>query len=343
MFRVAVIGCGYWGPNLIRNFRDHHEVEVKIICDLDPERLKIASNLVPGVELTTDSEVVFQAKDIDIVAIATPVNQHYDLALKALNTGKHVLVEKPFTKTSEEAVELIQLAERKDLTLMVDHTFLFTGAVRMMKEIIQSGELGEIYYFDSVRINLGLFQHDVNVVWDLAPHDFSIMQYLLEQPPTSIQVISRSHVGQGTHQNMDDVGVGFDNSRLAHIHVNWMAPVKIRRTIIGGSKKMLVYDDLEREDKIKIYDRGVEVTTRDERYSTLIQYRTGDVHVPKLNNTEALKREVTHLIDCIKMGKKPDTDGVNGLDVVQLLEASDRSILLGGQEVEILDMKREWK
>lgn len=323
--KVAVIGAGYWGPNLIRNFLSQDEVENVIACDRDENRLAKMQKTFPGIELSTDYEDVIKRADVEIVAIATPVSLHYEIAKKSLLAGKHCWIEKPMTVNSAEAEELIALADQHNLKIFVDHTFIYTGAVRKMKEIITSGRLGELYYFDSVRVNLGLFQHDVNVIWDLAPHDLSIMDYLLESKPLAVSATGSCHVGNGL-EDIAYLTVQFENNLIAHFHVNWLAPVKIRKTLIGGTKSMIVYDDTEASEKLKIYDKGIEVTTREGVYDTLVQYRTGDMLSPKIEQTEALNLAAGHFIDCIKNDKKPLTDGTSGLNVVRILEASEVSI-----------------
>ncbi len=323
--KVAVIGVGYWGPNLIRNFLSLDEVENVIACDRDEARLAKMRKLFFSIETTSDYAEVIQRGDIEIVVIATPVSSHFEIAKKALLAGKHCWIEKPMTVSVAEAEELIELADKNNLKIFVDHTFIYTGAVRKMKEIITSGRLGEIYYFDSVRINLGLFQHDVNVIWDLAPHDLSIMDYLLETKPTAVSAIGSCHVGNGL-EDIAYLTLEFENNLIAHFHVNWLAPTKIRQTLIGGTKSMIVYDDTEPSEKVKIYDKGIEVTSREGVYDTLVQYRTGDMLSPKLEQTEALSLAAEHFIDCVKNDKKPLTDGVSGLNVVRILEASEVSI-----------------
>jgi len=330
--KVAVIGAGYWGPNLIRNFLMLDEVESVVACDLDDERLAKMRKLFHAIETSKDYRAIIDRSDVDIVVIATPVSTHHEIAKKALLAGKHCFIEKPMTASVAEAEELIEIAESKNLTLFVDHTFIYTGAVRKMKEIITSGRLGEIYYFDSVRINLGLFQHDVNVIWDLAPHDLSIMDYLLEQKALSVSAIGTCHVGNGL-EDIAYLTLEFENNLIAHFHVNWLAPMKIRKTLIGGTKSMIVYDDTEASEKVKIYDKGIDVTTREGVYDTLVQYRTGDMLSPKLNQEEALAVGTRHFVDCILGGTKPLTDGQAGLNVVRILEASAVSIKNRGQVV----------
>lgn len=332
--KVAVIGTGYWGPNLIRNFLGLDEVEGVVACDLDESRLAKMRKMFHGIETSTDHNSVIKRCDIDIVVIATPVSSHHEIAKKALENGKHCFIEKPMTSSTSEAEELIEIAEKKGLKLFVDHTFIYTGAVRKMKEIITSGRLGEIYYFDSVRINLGLFQHDVNVIWDLAPHDLSIMDYLLEQKALSVSAIGTCHVGNGL-EDIAYLTLEFENNLIAHFHINWLAPLKIRKTLIGGTKSMIVYDDTEASEKVKIYDKGIDVTTREGVYDTLVQYRTGDMLSPKLNQEEALAVGTRHFVDCILTDTKPLTDGQAGLNVVRILEASAISIKNRGQLVEL--------
>lgn len=332
--KVAVIGVGYWGPNLIRNFLSLDEVENVIACDLDESLLAKTAKRFTGIETATNYEEVLLRDDVQIVAIATPVSLHFEIAKKALSAGKHCWIEKPMTESVAESEELIELAEKNNLKIFVDHTFIYTGAVRKMKEIITSGRLGDLYYFDSVRVNLGLFQHDVNVIWDLAPHDLSIMDYLLEKKPLAVSAIGSGHVGN----DLEDIAyltLMFENNLIAHFHVNWLAPVKIRKTLIGGTKSMIVFDDMETSEKIKIYDKGIEVENREGVYETLVQYRTGDMLSPKISQVEALTVAAQHFIDCIINDKTPLTDGVAGLNVVRILEASSESIKNQGKLIEI--------
>ena len=332
--KVAVIGTGYWGPNLIRNFLGLDEIEGVVACDLDEKRLAKMQKQFYGIETAANYAEVIERPDIDIVVISTPVSTHHEIAKRALTAGKHVFIEKPMTSSVAEAEELINIAEQKNLKLFVDHTFIYTGAVRKMKEIITSGRLGELYYFDSVRINLGLFQHDVNVIWDLAPHDLSIMDYLLQQQPKTVSAIGSCHVGN----DLEDIAyltLEFENNLIAHFHVNWLAPVKIRKTLIGGTKSMIVYDDTETSEKVKIYDKGIDVTTREGVYDTLVQYRTGDMLSPKLDQEEALSVGTRHFIDCVMNGEKIMTDGHAGLNVVRILEASTLSMRDCGRMIEL--------
>jgi len=331
MLNIGVIGYGYWGPNLVRNIGGIDSASLVSVCDLNPDSLNKVSRLYPNIEVTTDCNEIISSPKTDAVAIATPVFTHYELAKKALENGKHVFVEKPFTSSVAQAEELIELADKKNLTIMVDHTFLFTGAVRKIKELISEGVLGNLYYFDSTRVNLGLFQHDINVIWDLAPHDFSIMDYVVEEKPTAVAATGVSHFNG--KENIAYVTVYFSNSMIGHFNVNWMSPVKVRNTLIGGDKKMLVWNDLESDEKIKIYDKGVEVTTPESIYDLLISYRSGDVWSPKINQTEALKLEAEYFVDCVENNKTPFNDGMAGLRVVKILEATNKSLRKRGETI----------
>jgi predicted dehydrogenase len=333
MLKVGVIGYGYWGPNIVRNFHGLPDCKIVAICDKSPRALKQVLASYSGIECTCDARDIFTSKDIDAVAIVTPVSTHYDLARKCVENGKHVFVEKPLTATVAQAETLIELADQKNLTLMVDHTFLFTGAVRKMKELIEQKMLGTLHYYDSVRVNLGLFQHDINVIWDLAPHDLSIMDYLIETPPEAVVATGASHFN-----GLEDVAyitIYFPNNTIAHIHVNWLSPVKVRTTLIGGEHKMVVWNDLEADEKVKVYDKGVSVTSKQGVYDLLVSYRSGDMWAPRVEQTEALKVEAQHFIDCIQHNKKPLNDGVAGRRVVQLLEAADRSLKKRGKIVQL--------
>ena len=335
MINISVIGYGYWGPNLVRNFSGTDGVRLVSVCDKDPESLKrVAKAYNNGIATTTNITSVLTSPDIDAIAIATPVYTHYEIAKKALENGKHVFVEKPFTSTVAQAEELVELADRKNLTIMVDHTFLFTGAVRKIKELISDGVLGNLYYFDSTRVNLGLFQHDVNVIWDLAPHDFSIMDYVVEEKPVAVAATGAAHFNG--KENIAYVTVYFPNNMIAHFNVNWTSPVKLRSTLIGGDKKMLVWNDLESDEKIKIYDKGVEVVTQESIYDLLVSYRSGDVWVPKVNPLEALKVEADYFVDCVTNNNKtPINDGMAGLRVIKILEATDKSLKSRGETIEL--------
>lgn len=324
MLRLGVIGYGYWGPNVVRNFIGHQDCKVATICDKSSAALARVLAAHPGVRVTAEPEAVLFATDIDAVAIITPVSYHFELAKKALENGKHVFVEKPFTATSAEAEELIQLAERQGLQIMVDHTFLFTGAVRKIKQLIDDGTLGRLYYYDSTRVNLGLFQHDVNVLWDLAPHDLAIMDYLIGAEPELVVATGGAHVNN--FENIAYLTVYFPGNVLAHINVNWLSPVKVRTTLVGGQKRMLVWNDLDVAEKLRIYDKGAEVKNESGVHAALVSYRTGDMYAPKIEETEALKVETRYFLDCIKSGMKPINDGQAGLRVVRILEAAEQSL-----------------
>lgn len=332
---IGVIGCGYWGPNLLRNFAENEGAQLRWICDLDEQRLASMSRRYPMAQTTTDFRTVVKDDSVDAVAVVTPVATHFKIAKEMLQAGKHVLLEKPLAATVREAEELNELAEQNRRTLMVDHTFIYTGAVRKMKELVTSGELGDLLYFDSVRINLGLFQRDINVLWDLAPHDLSIMDYLIERQPESLSAIGSCHIEKGI-ENIAYLIMKFPGDFIAHFHFNWLAPVKIRHTLIAGSSKMVLYDDIEPTEKVRIYDKGVtanRVGDREAAYQTLVSYRTGDVWAPKLDSTEALRYVVAEFLAAIREGRNSLTDGQAGLRVVRLLEAAQRSMKNGGMAV----------
>jgi predicted dehydrogenase len=332
---IGVIGCGYWGPNLVRNFSEVSGAKVKTVSDFRLELLTKMQARYPAIQITTDCQDIFNDPEIDAVAIATPVSTHYELALAALKAGKHVMVEKPMTATTEQALRLIDEAERRNLILIVDHTFVYTGAVRKMQELVASNGLGDIYYYDSVRVNLGLFQHDVNVLWDLAVHDLSIMDYVLPTKPYAVSATGMSHVPGGP-ENIAYLTLFFESNLIAHLHVNWLAPVKVRRTLIGGSQKMIVFDDLDPSEKVKVYDKGITVNGNNENaYQLLIGYRAGDMWAPRLEITEALHTEALHFIHCIRQGDRPITDGQAGLRVVRILEAATQSMKQQGQLVKL--------
>lgn len=333
MIRVGLVGYGYWGPNLARVFSAHPGCRLQRICEPRQERRVLAEQHHVGVDVTADDQVT-GADDIDVVLVATPVHTHFELARRALRHGKHVWVEKPFTATADQARELVDLAASRRLTLVVDHTFLFTSAVREIKKRITARELGDLYYYDSVRINLGLVQQDVNVIWDLAPHDFSIMDYLLGPRARAISALGRGHFGTGL-EDVAYVTVVYDDDLLAHFHLNWLSPVKLRRTVIGGSEQMLVWDDLEPEEKIKIYDKGAEVTSMEGAYGAKASYRVGDMFSPALVGEEALAAEAEYFVRCLVLGQQPHNDGQAGLRVVQLLEATDRSLAANGALIEL--------
>lgn len=331
--RIGVIGLGYWGPNLVRNFLSTDGVEMVSAADMNEQRIKMAAKKFPSVYLTKEYRELIKSADIDAIAIATPVSTHFQLAKEALENGKHVLLEKPITAKASEAEELLAIAARKKLTLMVDHTFIFTGAVRKIKELVDSGEIGKLHYFDSVRVNLGLFQHDVNVVWDLATHDISIMDYIVEARPVSVAAFGVAHYNHA--EDIAYVIVNFNNGTIAHFHLNWLAPVKVRQILIGGSKKMIVYDDVQPSEKVKVYDKGVNITSREGIYEALIQYRTGDMYSPKLDPTEALSLLASHFVECVRDSKTPITNGESGLNVVKILEAAQKSIGSNGKLITI--------
>lgn len=333
-YKVGLIGYGYWGPNLARNFNSNPECELVRIADMGEKRRALAKQTYPGVDVVDDDTKITKADDIDIVAIATPVFTHYDFAKDALENGKHVWVEKPMTSNLAQSNEIVDLAGSKGLTLMVDHTFLFTGAVQSMKTLIDSGDLGDLYYYDSVRINLGLFQHDVNVIWDLAPHDLSIMDYLLGPSAKAISAHGVGHFNTGL-EDVAYVSVFYENNLMAHFHVNWLSPVKIRSTVIGGSKKMLVWDDLNAEERIKIYDKGMDVETQEGMYRVLATPRFGAMHAPVVPSIEALGTEVAYMIECISKGETPYNDGAAGARVVAMLEATDKSLKESGKIIEL--------
>lgn len=327
----GTIGYGYWGPNIVRNLDGLDGASVVAVCDKSAAARARAQKVTHGLQVTQDANDVITSPDIDAVAIVTPVWTHYELAKAALENGKHVFVEKPFTATTAQAEELINLAARKNLQIMVDHTFLFTGAVRKIKQLLQDGTLGKLYYYDSTRVNLGLFQHDVNVIWDLAPHDLSIMDYLIEGNAEQIVATGQTHLNG--HEDIAFITLYFPNDVIAHINVNWLSPVKVRMTLIGGEKKMLVWNDLEADEKIKVYDKGVKVTSREGVYNLLVNYRSGDMWAPHLEPTEALRHELGYFVECIKTNQTPFNDGLAGLRVVKMLEAASRSLRHRGSAV----------
>jgi len=331
MIKIGVIGYGYWGPNIVRNFHRGAESRVEIVCDKSPAMLRRVNQSFPEIKATNNCLDVVTSPAVDAVAIVTPVWTHYELAKKALTNGKHVFVEKPFTSDAAQADELIELAERKGLQIMVDHTFLFTGAVRKIRQLIDDGTLGGLYYYDSTRVNLGLFQHDINVLWDLAPHDLSIMDYLIDGKAEAISATGQNHLNG--HEDVAFMTVYFPNKVIAHINVNWLSPVKVRTTLIGGEKKMLVWNDLEADEKIKVYDKGVKVNHPEGVYELLVSYRSGDMWAPQVEQVEALKAEVDHFVDCICSGKKPMNDGQAGRRVVKMLQAASQSVSRRGEAV----------
>lgn len=334
MINIGVIGYGYWGPNLVRNFSETPGLNVASVSDLDPAKLELVRKR-HACGTTTNFRDLLDDTSIDAIAIATPVSTHYDLALAALKAGKHVWLEKPMTETSEQARRLVEEAERRNLVLIVDHTFIYTGAVRKMGEIIRNGELGKIYYYDSVRVNLGLFQRDVSVISDLAVHDFSILDYLIGEHPVAVTASGTNHF-PGTPENLAYVTLFYDSGTIAHVNVSWLAPVKVRQILIGGSNKMITYDDLEPSEKIKVYDKGVSFTDDPNQIREMrIGYRTGDMWAPKLAVSEALRVESEHFVDCINNQRTPMTDGRLGVRVVELIEAANRSMRCRGDTVNI--------
>jgi predicted dehydrogenase len=326
--KIGVIGYGYWGPNVVRNFHNTPEAEVVAVCDLSPKSLQRVRRTYPAMQITSNTADILTSSTIDAVAIVTPITYHFPLAKQALENGKHVFVEKPFTASVEQAEELIELAERKNLRIMVDHTFLFSPAVRKIRELMDSQALGNLYYYDSTRINLGLFQHDANVIWDLAPHDLSIIDHLLSDGPEAVVATGEKHVN-GV-ENVAFVTMYFPDRVIAHLNVNWLSPVKVRTTMIGGEKRMLVWNDLEADEKIKVYDKGVE-RSNPQSDDLRVSYRAGDLWVPRLEQVEALALETQYFVDCVLKGETPFNDGQAGLRVVQMLEAIDRSMSRQGK------------
>ena len=334
MIRVGVIGYGYWGPNIVRNFNNGGTSQVVMICDRQLDAIARVRQAHPRIKATQDARELIESPEVDVVAVVTPVWTHFELTKAALNNGKHVFVEKPFTFTSAQAEILVNLAEQKNLKIMVDHTFLFTGAVRKIRQLMDEGTLGHLYYYDSTRVNLGLFQHDVNVIWDLAPHDLSIMDYLIEEKPEGVVAAAEKHLN-----GLEDVAFltfYFPHNVIAHVNVNWLSPVKVRTTLIGGEKKMVVWNDLEADEKIRIYDRGVEkVTNAQGIYDILVKYRTGDMWAPQVEHTEALKKELEYFAECIHNNRTPINDGKAGWRVVRMLEAANESVKNRGAVVPI--------
>ena len=346
MLKLGVIGYGYWGPNIVRNFSSQPDCQLVAICDKNPKAVAQVLSRHPAVHATSNPDEVTSSPKVDAVAIVTPVSTHYELARKALENGKHVFVEKPFTATSAQAEELIELADRKNLQIMVDHTFLFNGAVRKIKELVDGGVLGPLYYYDSTRVNLGLFQHDVNVIWDLAPHDLSIIDYLTGLEPELVVATGGAHLNGLA--DMAYITLYFPKNIIAHINVNWLSPVKVRTTLVGGERKMLVWNDLEPSEKVKVYDKGVQVTNghgesrqrlkalveakvfevgaEQAVHDLLVSYRSGDMWAPRVDQTEALQLETRYFLDCVASGEKPFNDGRAGLRVVRMLEAADESL-----------------
>ncbi|WAK00581.1 Gfo/Idh/MocA family protein [Methylobacter sp. YRD-M1] len=335
MLRIGIIGYGYWGPNLVRNFAETPGLTVAGVADLDQKRLETVQKRYPGVKTTIRFQDLLEDPSIDAIAVATPVSTHFELGMAVLKAGKHLWLEKPMTESSLQARMLVDEAEMRKRVLIVDHTFIYTGAIRKMAEIIQQEDLGDIYYYDSVRINLGLFQRDVNVISDLAVHDFSILDFLLREQPVEVSVAGTNHF-PGTPENLAYISLFYNSGMIAHSNVSWLAPVKVRQILLGGSKKMISYDDLEPSEKIKIYDKGVSFTDDPQKiYQMRVGYRTGDMWAPQLDTTEALRVEGEHFVDCIENDKVPLTDGSLGLRVVELIEAATRSMNERGRAVKI--------
>ena len=320
----GVIGYGYWGPNIVRNLVNLEGSQVIAIAEINAGARARAQKAYPSVKVTADASEVITSTAIDAVAVVSPVWTHYELTKAALQNGKHVFVEKPFTSNTAQAEELINLAQQKNLRIMVDHTFLFTGAVRKICQLLDEGSLGNLYYYDSTRVNLGLFQHDINVLWDLAPHDLSIMDHVLKGRPEAIVATGQGHLNG--HEDVAFMTLYFPEKVIAHINVNWLSPVKVRTTLIGGEKRMLVWNDLEADEKIKVYDKGVKITNREGLYELLVSYRSGDMWSPQLEQVEALRQELSYFVECVSNGTEPFNDGCAGLRVVQMLEAASESL-----------------
>jgi predicted dehydrogenase len=327
----GVIGYGYWGPNIVRNLAGLDGSQVVAIAEVNPAAQARARKAYPNVRITGEANEVISAADIDAIAVVSPVWTHFDLTKTALENGNHVFVEKPFTSNTAQAEELINIASRKNLKIMVDHTFLFTGAVRKISQLLDEGSLGQLYYYDSTRVNLGLFQHDINVLWDLAPHDLSIMDHLLRGRPEAIVATGQGHLNG--HEDVAFMTLYYPGKIIAHINVNWLSPVKVRTTLIGGEKRMLVWNDLEADEKVKVYDKGVKITSREGVYELLVSYRSGDMWAPQLEQGEALRHELTYFVDCIVSGNEPFNNGCAGLRVVKMLEAASDSLSRKGSLV----------
>jgi predicted dehydrogenase len=332
MLGVGVIGYGYWGPNIVRNFNTANGSIVSMVCDMNQQALKRVKKMYPQVEVTTSISDLIKSPDVHAVAIATPVFTHHELAKMALEEGKHVFLEKPFTYSIEEGEDLVELAEKKRLKIMVDHTFLYTGAVRKIRQLVEDNVIGDLLYFDSMRVNLGLFQHDVNVVWDLAPHDIAIMDYIIGEKPLAVVATGEDHFGRGL-EDIAYLTFYYPHNIIAHINVNWLSPVKVRTTLIGGKRKMLVWNDLEPDEKLKIYDKGVQVKTKEGKYSLLVDYRSGDMWAPKLEQTEALKAIAEKFVSYIENGDSVVNDGLAGLANVKMLVAANKSLKNKGEMV----------
>lgn len=335
MVKIGVIGYGYWGPNLVRNFAETQGLTVACVADMDTKKLEIVQKRYPGIKTTTNFEEMINDPEIDAIAVATPVNTHFDLGMLALKAGKHLWLEKPMTENSKQAHQLLEEAEKRNLVLLVDHTFIYTSAVQKIAEIINNGDLGDIYYYDSVRINLGLFQRDVSVISDLAVHDFAILDYLLGEQPEAVSAVGTNHF-PGTPENLSYISLFYKSGMLAHCNVSWLAPVKMRQILIGGSNKMITYDDLEPSEKVKVYDKGINFTDDPQQiYQMRVGYRSGDMWAPQIVSCEALRVAGEHFVDCIVNGKVPFTDGFLGMRVVQLIEAATRSMKEHGRSVKL--------
>lgn len=322
--KFGVIGYGYWGPNIVRNIMAIEGAEVAAIGEVSAAARTRAQRAYPGVTVTANAHEVISSPDIDAIAVVSPVWTHYELTKKALENGKHVFVEKPFTSNVAQAEELIEIAARKNLRIMVDHTFLFTGAVRKIRQLLDEGTLGNLYYYDSTRVNLGLFQHDVNVIWDLAPHDLSIMDHVLKGSPEAVVATGQGHLNG--HEDVAFMTIYYPEKVIAHINVNWLSPVKVRTTLIGGEKRMLVWNDLDPDEKVKVYDKGVNVSSREGVYELLVSYRSGDMWAPQLEQVEALRQEMSYFVECVSDSTDPFNDGRAGLRVVKMLEAASESL-----------------
>jgi predicted dehydrogenase len=340
MIKIAVIGYGYWGPNLVRNFAEAPDVEVAAVADLDPAKLANVQRRFPALRVTTDVPELLRDPAIDAIAVATPVSTHFQLGMAALKAGKHLWLEKPMAESSLQARQLVHEAARRKLALFVDHTFIYTGAVRKMAEIIRHGELGRMYYYDSIRVNLGLFQRDVNVISDLGVHDFSILDFLLDEHPVAVSASGINHF-PGTPENLAYITLFYDSGTIAHVNVSWLAPVKVRQILIGGSQRMITYDDLQPSEKVKVYDKGISFTDDPAQiYQMRVGYRTGDMWAPNLDPSEALRVAVDHFVDCIDRGAAPQTDGRLGLRVVELIEAATSSMRGRGETVYTRHLER---
>jgi len=327
---VGVIGCGYWGPNLLRNLSQLPVSRVKYCCDLDDARLSHMKTLYPQVSVTKRFEDLIEDEEVKAIAIATPVSTHYPIAKACLQGGKHVLIEKPLAASIAEAEDLNRIAKAGNVVLFAGHTFIYNAAVQKMKDLVESGELGETFYVSSIRVNLGLFQEDINVIWDLAPHDISILNYIFGRDPVTVSTFARSYIRPGI-EDVAFITLQYPKGVVAHIHVSWLDPCKIRRTTLVGSKKMLVYDDTSTLEKIRVYDKGVTIQPHYDTFGEFqLAYRFGDIIVPKINDVEPLKVECLHFMECVRNGGVPKSDGTSGLSVVKVVERACESAKLGG-------------